>query len=335
MDMGKRVRDYFEPIVVCAELSTLGQVLGTLNQGKPVAIRWPAWQLLLPEQVVGYPLSRRVIDLPLTKPPIISADLSVQEALIKLSGEDVRYALVDDGTALLGVISVNRLRKYAENEERDRALEAVKLALREKELFLREAHHRIKNNLQIIASLLSLQASDISDPLTREMFMDSQGRVRSMALIHESLSQSGDTGEVDFAAYIRELASQLMNIYNRESARITLQLRLDGLILDVNKAIPCGLILNELLSNALKHAFPTGRSGEIHIALQVDAAQQVTLVVSDTGIGLPVELDFLNAETLGLQLISTLTEQLEGTLTVDRDNGTVFTLKFNGGITMA
>jgi two-component sensor histidine kinase len=333
MDMEKRVCDFLEPIVVCAELSTLEQVLGTLNQGKPVAIRWPAWQLLLPEQVVGYPLSRRVIDLPLTKPPIISTDLSVQEALVKLSGEDVRYALVDDGGDLLGVIAVNRLRKYAKNEERDRALEVIKLALREKELFLREAHHRIKNNLQIIASLLSLQASDISDPLIREMFMDSQDRVRSMALIHDSLSQSGDTGEIDFAAYIRDLASQLIQIYNSESDRITLQLRLDELLLDVNKATPCGLILNELLSNALKHAFPDGRSGEIRIALQVDAARQVTLVVSDTGVGFPIELDFLNTETLGLQLISTLTEQLEGTLALDRSNGTVYTLTFSGGIT--
>jgi two-component sensor histidine kinase len=227
------------------------------------------------------------------------------------------------------------LRKYAENDERDRALEAIKITLREKELFFREAHHRIKNNLQIIASLLSLQASYIPDPLIREMFMDSQDRVRSIALIHEVLSQSGDMGEIDFAAYIRELASQLTHIYSGESDRITLQLHLDDLLLDVNKATPCGLILNELLCNALKHAFPTGRGGEIRIDLKVDAARQVTLRVSDTGIGLPIELDFLNAESLGLQLISTLTEQLEGTLTLDRGNGTVFTLTFNGGITMA
>ena len=335
MDMEKRVCDFLEPIVVCAELSTLEQVLGTLKQGKPVAIRWPAWQLLLPEHVVGYPLSRRVIDLPLTKPPIMSPDLSVQEALVKLSAEDITYALVDDGGDLLGVISVNRLRKYAEHEECGRALEAINIALREKELFLREAHHRIKNNLQIIASLLSLQASYVSDPLIRDMFTDSQDRVRSMALIHEALSQSGDMGEIDFAVYIQQLTSQLMRIYNGESDRITLQLRLDDLFLDVNKATPCGLILNELLCNALKHAFPTGRSGEIHIDLKVEEAQQVTLLVSDSGVGLPVELDFLNAETLGLQLISTLTEQLEGTLTLDRSNGTIFKLTFNGGITTA
>jgi two-component sensor histidine kinase len=253
--------------------------------------------------------------------------------LVKLSGEASRYTLVDDGGDLLGVISVDRLRESAENDEHERALEAIKVTLQEKELFLREAHHRIKNNLQTIASLLSLQASYISDPLILEMFMDSQDRVRSMALIHEALSQAGDLGQIDLAAYIRELASQLMHIYSGESDRITLQLHLDDLLLDVNKATPCGLILNELLCNALKHAFPTGRSGEIHIALQVDAAQQVTLVVSDTGIGLPIELDFLNAETLGLQLISTLTEQLDGTLALDRSNGTVFTLTFRGGIT--
>src|ERR671923_1750512 len=103
MDTEKRVRDFLEPIVVCAELSTLGQVLDTLNQGKPVAIRCPAWQLLLPENVLGYPLSRRVIDLPLLKAPIISADLPVQEALVKLSGQDIPHALVGDETAMLGV----------------------------------------------------------------------------------------------------------------------------------------------------------------------------------------------------------------------------------------
>jgi two-component sensor histidine kinase len=328
MDVGKQVRDFLEPIVVCAELSTLGQVVGTLNQGKPVAIRWPAWQLLLPENVVGYPLSRRVIDLPLKKAPIVSADLPIQEALVKLSEQDIRYALVDDGVALLGVISVDRLRKYVENDERDRALEAIKVALREKELFFKEAHHRIKNNLQIITSLLSLQASYVPDSHIREMFMDSQDRVRSMALIHEASSQAGNIGAVDFAAYVRQLASQLMHIYNGESDRITLQLHLDDLLLDVNKATPCGLILNELLSNALKHAFPAGRRGTIHIDLRAEASQKVTIVVRDTGIGLPVDLDVLNAESLGLQLIYTLTEQLDGTLALDHYDGTVFTLTF-------
>jgi two-component sensor histidine kinase len=328
MDVAKRVRDFVEPIVVCAEFATLGQVLRTLNEGKPVAIRWPAWQLLLPEHVVGYPLSRRVIDLPLKKATIISADLPVEEALVKLSGQDIHYALADDGTALLGVVSVDRLHKHMENDARDQALEAIKMALREKELFLQEAHHRIKNNLQIIASLLSLQASYIPDPHIREIFMESHDRVRSMALIHETLYQSGDMGKIDFATYVRDLASQLVRLYDVQSERVSLLLHIDSLLLDISKAISCGMILNELISNALKHAFPDGRTGEIRVDLRTDASQKVTLVVRDTGIGFPVGLDFRNAESLGLQLVYTLTEQLDGTIELERRDGTVFTLTF-------
>jgi two-component sensor histidine kinase len=328
MAIERQMRDFLEPIVVCAERSTLGQVLDTLNQGKPVAIRWPAWQLLLPENVVGYPLSRRIIDLPLTKAPIISAALPVQEALVKLSGQASPYVLVNDGEALLGMVSVHRLRKHAENEVRDQALEAIKVALREKELFLREAHHRIKNNLQIIASLLSLQASYVADPSIREMFVDSQERVSSMALIHETLYQSGNTGEIDFGQYLRDLIAQLNRSYNVQPERITLHLHIDELFLDINKAIPCGLILNELISNVLKHAFPDGRAGEVHIELRTDAARRVTIVVRDTGIGFPADRDFRNTESLGLQLVDTLTEQLAGTITLERRAGTAFTLTF-------
>jgi two-component sensor histidine kinase len=330
MDMERRVRDFVEPIVVCAELATLGQVLDTLNQGKAVAIRGAVWQLLLPENVVGYPLSRRVIDLPLKKAPIISADLPLQEALVKVSGQNIPYALVDDGAALLGIVSVNRLRKYAASEARDQALEMMKGELLEKELFLKEAHHRIKNNLQIIASLLSLQASSIPDPHIREMFMDSQERVNSMALIHETLYQSGNAGGIDFASYVRNLASQLIHSYDIQSDRITLHLHLDDLLLDVNKAIPSGLILNELISNALKHAFPFGRTGEIHIELHTDASQKVTIIVRDNGIGFPADRDFRHTETLGLQLVNTLTEQLAGTMTLKCSEGAVFTLTFTG-----
>jgi two-component sensor histidine kinase len=328
MAIERRVRDFLEPIVVCAELATLGQVLDTLNQGKPVAIRWPAWQLLLPESVVGYPLSRRIIDLPLTKAPIVSDALPLQEAVAKLSGQDSPYALVDDGATLLGIVSVTRLRKFMEGEARDQALEEIKLALREKELFFREAHHRIKNNLQIIASLLSLQASYIQDPQICEMFIDSQERVSSMALIHETLYQSGNLGEIDFARYLRDLISQLHHSYNVQPEHITLHLYIDEFSLDINKAIPCGLILNELITNVLKHAFPDGRTGEIHIALRTDAAQRVTIVVRDTGIGFPADKDLHHTETLGLQLVAMLTEQLAGTMTLERGSGTVITLTF-------
>jgi two-component sensor histidine kinase len=328
MDSWKQVRDFVEPVVVCAEFATLGEVVETLHQGKPVAFRGPVWQLLLPEHVIGYPLSRRVIDLPMTKARVVAADLPVEEALAKLTDQESSYALVEEGSTLLGILIVERLRQHAEGSTRDHALETLKAALRERELFLQEANHRIKNNLQVIASLLSLQASYISDPKIREMFRDSQERVQSMALIHEALYRSEHAGAIDFSIYVRDLADQLISSYDVQSGRVALQLHLNNVLLDVNKAIPCGLILNELISNALKHAFPGGRTGMIRVEMDASASRQVTIIVRDDGVGVPVDLDHRDAQTLGLQLVYTLIEQLEGTIELERREGTTFTLTF-------
>jgi two-component sensor histidine kinase len=328
MNAGKRVCDFLEPIVECAELETLGQVLGTMTQGKPVAIRSAAWRLLLPETVIGYPISRRVIDLPLKDVPIISPDLIAEEALTRLIGHGAPYALVADENTLLGVVSLKRLQEYGQVAERERVEETFKASLRQKEVLLREVHHRIKNNLQIISSLLDIQASSVQEPHIREMFMDIQNRVMSMALIHETLYQSSDLGMVDFGGYVRTLAEQIFRSYSVQTERIALQIRADEVMLDTNQAIPCGLILNELLSNCLKHAFPADRGGEICIELRLDAAQRVTMVVRDTGVGFPAGMDFRHTETLGLQLVSTLTEQLGGRLELERNGGTAFKLTF-------
>jgi two-component sensor histidine kinase len=328
MNTGKRVGDFLEPIVECAELETLGQVLGTMTQGKPVAVRSAAWRLLLPETVIGYPLSRRVIDLPLKDVPIVSPDLTAEEALTRLIGQDAPYALVVDGKTLLGMVSLKRLWESAQVAERERTEETFKALLRQKEVLLREVHHRIKNNLQIISSLLNLQASYIQDSRIREMFMDIQNRIMSMALIHETLYQSSDLGMVNFDVYVRTLADEIFRSYSVLEDRIALQIRADDVMLDTSQAIPCGLILTELLSNCLKHAFPSDRRGEIHIELRLDAEQRVTMSVRDTGIGFPADVDFRRSETLGLQLVYTLTEQLGGTLELESNGGTTFKLTF-------
>lgn len=328
MDARKQVGDFVEPIVVCAEHETLKQVLGTMIQGKPVAVRSAAWQLLLPETVIGYPLSRRVIDLPLKDVPIVSPDLIAEEGLISLIGHGAPYALVVDETTLLGVVSLKRLQEYGQVAERARVEETFKASLRQKEVLLREVHHRIKNNLQIISSLLDIQASSVQDPHIIEMFTDVQNRVLSMALIHEALYQSSDLGLVPFGDYVRTLAEQIFRSYNVVADRIALQIRADEVMLDTNQAIPCGLILNELLSNCFKHAFPSDTAGEVHIELRSEAAQRVTMVVRDTGSGFPAEVDFRHTETLGLQLVYTLTEQLGGTLELESDGGTAFKLSF-------
>jgi PAS domain S-box-containing protein len=200
--------------------------------------------------------------------------------------------------------------------------------LREKELLLREIHHRVKNNLQIISSLLELQSDAIHDPGVLALFQDSQQRIHSMALVHEILYQSQDLGRVDVGAYLQSLSAQLLRSYSVDPQRVTLRSHMDRVLLDLNQAIPCGLILNELLTNAFKHAFPDGRVGEIHVALHTNPARQVTLMVQDTGIGLPEGLDFRHTDSLGLQLVCLLTEQLEGTITLARQEGTTFTLIF-------
>jgi two-component sensor histidine kinase len=328
MDAGKRVHELLEPIAECAEIETLGQVLGTMTQGKPVAIRSAAWRLLLPETVIGYPLSRRVIDLPLRDVPIVSPDLTPEEALASLMRQGAGYALVVDDKKLLGVITLQRLQEYGQVAERERVEETFKASLRQQEVLLREVHHRIKNNLQIISSLLDIQAGSVEDPHIVEMFMDIQNRVISMALIHETLYQSGNLRMVNFAVYIRTLAEQIFRSYNIATDRIALQIRADEVMLDTNQAIPCGLILNELLSNCLKHAFPGERRGEVYIELRSDAAAQVTMLVRDTGIGLPSGMDSSHPETLGLQLVYSLTEQLGGRLETESNDGTTVKLTF-------
>jgi two-component sensor histidine kinase len=212
--------------------------------------------------------------------------------------------------------------------EQVRANERIKSSLREKEVLLQEIHHRVKNNLQIISSLLNLQSGYVQDPQAREIFQDSQHRIRSMALIHEKLYQSENLARVDFAEYIHSLATHLFRSYRANAQAITLKVQADDVSLDIDTAIPCGLILNELLSNALKHAFPDGRAGEIRVALDADREHRLTLKVSDNGVGFPSDQDFRNTASLGLQLVNTLVDQLDGTIKLDRRGGTDFEITF-------
>jgi PAS domain S-box-containing protein len=206
---------------------------------------------------------------------------------------------------------------------------ALEAALQQKDMLLKEIHHRVKNNLQIVSSLLSLQSGYNPDPRVKEMFADSQQRIQSMALIHEILYQSRNLGKINMADYLRTLASHLVHSYRTDDTQITLTLSLDQMLLDVDTAIPCGLLLNELISNCLKHAFPDHRRGEVSIILHADPSDQVTLTIRDDGIGFPADLDFRDSTTLGLQLVTGLVEQLHGTITMTRDSGCAFTITFS------
>jgi PAS domain S-box-containing protein len=209
--------------------------------------------------------------------------------------------------------------------ERKRMKAQLQASLHEKEVLLKEIHHRVKNNLQIISSLLDLQAESVPDPQVRAVFTESQHHIQAMALIHESLYQSQNLAYLDAAEYLRRLSQRLFEAYHPPDGRVTLTLALEAVALEPNRAIPCGLLLNELLSNCLKHAFPKGQTGEIHIALRA-CQEEVTLSVRDTGVGLPEGLDFRHTNSLGLQLVYLLTEQLGGTITLERTGGTTFTL---------
>lgn len=203
----------------------------------------------------------------------------------------------------------------------------IKASLKEKEVLLREIHHRVKNNLQIISSLLNLQSRYIKDKQVLHVFQESQDRIKSMVLIHKKLYQSKDLARIDFAEYVRSLIADLFRSYKADYDLITLKTNIDDVFLGIDTAIPCGLIINELVSNSLKYAFGDGQ-GEIRIDLHSEKEGKFTLIVSDSGVGFPEDLDFRNTESLGLQLACTLVDQLQGTIGLDRTGGTKFKIAF-------
>ena len=211
------------------------------------------------------------------------------------------------------------------------AEEQLNRALQEKETLLRELQHRVKNNLQLISSLLSLQAEDHSDVDVRGKFQESQERIRSIALIYDKLHQSKELSRLDTAAYVEDLVSSLLHAHAVKPEQIKIELDVDQGPLGLDAAVPCGLILNELITNALKYAFPGGRPGRIRIELRVEAPQRFRLSVEDDGVGLPEGLDVRNTDSLGLQLVNALTRQLHGSLAVEQARGTAFRFSFREG----
>jgi PAS domain S-box-containing protein len=204
----------------------------------------------------------------------------------------------------------------------------MRASLREKEVLLKEVHHRVKNNLQVIKSLLSLQSAQVSDPTARRALAESQSRVRTMALIHESLYLSGDMARIDFSAYVQTLCDQLLVTFGVDPCRVELRSRLEPLALDLERAVPCGMLVNELVSNALEHAFPDGRAGVVWVELCAGADGSHVLKIADNGVGLPAGLDYQRTQSLGLQLVFTLARQLSATVAVEREGRTAFRITF-------
>jgi len=205
------------------------------------------------------------------------------------------------------------------------AEDKIKASLDEKVLLLREIHHRVNNNLQIIISLVNLQMRHIDDERLKQVMAETQNRVRAMAFVHEKLYQSEDISHIDLASYTRFLVTQLFSFYGVDSRQVTLNIDIGKLMLNINTAIPLGLIINELASNALKHAFPNGRTGTLSITIR-EEDKTLSITVKDDGAGLPADFDWRNAESLGLLLVISLVEQLDGTIELDRRAGTRFTI---------
>lgn len=233
---------------------------------------------------------------------------------------------------LLNVMEING-KKFLQAVVRDitdrkRDEDQIKASLAEKEVLLQEIHHRVKNNLQVISSLLKLQSRYIQDDRVIEMLKESQNRVRSMALVHEQLYQSKDLSNIDFAEYIENLAHNLFQAYEINSAGIKLQTNIAPCELNVDTAVPCGLIINELVTNSLKYAFLGESQGKIKIDFSLDSNGVCMLVISDTGIGFPEDLDYRNARTLGLRLVGSLVKQIRGNITLLATLGTAFQITF-------
>ncbi len=203
-----------------------------------------------------------------------------------------------------------------------------KSALKEKEVLLKEVHHRVKNNLQVISSILNLQTSYVKDKETADLLKECQNRIKTMAYIHESLYQTKDFLHINFSEYIINLVKNLFYSYDANQQKIKTIFDIDTIFLNLDTSIPCGLIVNELVSNALKYAFTDSSMGCITIKIKKTKKDKIEMVIADNGKGLPDNIDYKNTETLGLQLVTILAEQISGIITLDRTKGTTFKVIF-------
>jgi two-component sensor histidine kinase len=199
-------------------------------------------------------------------------------------------------------------------------------ALQQKDILLREVSHRVKNNLQVISSLLSLQEGAVDDPRLGPLFRVSHERLHAMALVHDLLQQTDDVARINLGQYAARLTDELARAYAIDPGRITLETALEDVWVGLDTATPCGLLLHELLTNCFKHAFPEGLTGRVRVELRATDEQTLMLRVGDTGCGFPEDLDFRTTDSLGLQLVCVMTEQLQGTITLERAEGTLFTI---------
>lgn len=292
-------------------------ILVHMNNEREVVHRYPD---LLPSLRAGL---RTMIAAPLISKDQVIGTLSLFSRRPDIYKEEDLRRAVRVGNQISGAIANAQL--FMEHKQ---AEEHIREALAEKEVLLKEIHHRVKNNLQVISSLLKLHSQYIKEEQDRQVLKECQNHVKSMALVHEKLYRSRDLAEIDFADYVHDLVAHLFRSYQASLGNVVLKVNVDKISFSIDLAVPLGLLVNELVSNCFKHAFPDRRDGEIQVDLHSDGGGLCVLSVSDNGAGYPEDLDFRNTETLGLQLVNTLVDQIEGTIEHHRLGGTKLTITF-------
>ena len=215
----------------------------------------------------------------------------------------------------------------------DAIANVIKDSLEEKELLLKEIHHRVKNNMQVVSSLIGIQRAELkgkTDASAMTAFQETETRIKSMALVHEKLYSSDNLASIDFTSYTKLLALELFSVYQMQPNQVALDTQIKNIKIDINQAVPCGLILNELLSNALKYAFPNDRKGKVIVALKSYDKGMLELSVCDDGIGISDEVDVITGKTTGMVIVNALARQLRAEIAIERNNGTCFQIRFKG-----
>jgi two-component sensor histidine kinase len=257
-----------------------------------------------------------------------------------ISNLDLQRQILDELQSALEVLQISQEAFDQPTEQRPpiepaqtQREDRLRASLQERDVLLRETHHRVKNNLQIVSSLLDIQAMQTEDAETRELLRTNQSRISLIALFHETIQQSQTLTEIDFTEYVRNLAITVFRIYAIDSSRIALRVEANSeIIVNPDRAIPAALILNELISNALKHGFQETSIGEIVVSLEDSSEGRITLTVSNSGSNLPADFNLSRLDFLGLQLVQSLVHQVEGTLEVESSDQTTFRLTFDNPI---
>ncbi len=259
---------------------------------------------------------------------VISRDITAQKKA-EQALDDMQKSLQELDRRWAKELDEAEERHAAEKQKLVQAAEKAAASLHEKDILLREIHHRVKNNMQTLSCLINLQSTQINDSAIAGMLQNCRERICSMSKVHEKLSLSENHAHIDFREYITDLVAELMHSRGT-GGQVSIFSDVEEIYLDINEAVPCGLLITEILSNALKYAFPDGRKGEIRIEFRKSRRGIYTLIIRDNGIGLPGSVNLNNATTLGLELINELSKQIKGSVSVDSDGGTSYTIRFKG-----